>query len=377
MQPELATTHGCVSRVSWAFAKVVVFESGSLVTTPDDKRYATPAIPHDAGLLAAAFSASPVPTLVVRIDGAEATIAVANPAFCVLAGWTAEDLRGRPYPLGDEASLEGADALRAALAGRRAVQVAVLDRTADVAVDVRIAPLDASVGHGDHLCVTHLPLGSAGGEHASVLQAALDQKTALLHELDHRVKNNLQVITSLVLLKARRTVDGPARAALNSMADRIGALSTAHRLLYPVGDVSRFDLKDFVVDFAADLASTVDPARITVTAEAGSVPVAASKAAPLALLVHELATNAVRHAFPDERTGRVLIAVRREEAAVHLMVEDDGVGREVQEGAPGFGRALVEMVVRQMRGTLTYEPSEPGTRVTVTVPLNADEVEVA
>ncbi len=356
---------------------MVVFESVSLVTTSNAGLHGAPSAPCDDALLAAVFSATPVATLVVRFEGQDAIIAAANPAFCALVARTAAALHGCHYPLEAEASPNEVEVLRAAVTARRASQVTMLDHAAGVALDVRIAPLEASSGHAEHLCITYLPLAAGGIEHAPVLQAALDQKTALLHELDHRVKNNLQVITSLVLLKARRTVDGPARTALNSMADRIGALATAHRLLYPVGDVSRFDLKDFVIDFAADLASTVDPVRIAVAAEADSVPVAASKAAPLALLVHELATNAVRHAFPEERAGRVRIAVRRDEAAAYLMVEDDGVGREVREGATGFGRALVEMVVRQMRGTLTYEPAEPGTRVTVTVPLNADEVEAA
>lgn len=325
-----------------------------------------PAPSADPDLLAAAFSANPVPSVLVDVRDPAAVIAAANPAFCALVGGAAADLVGRPYPLNP--ADDGAARLAEAVSERRPAQVALSG--AGGTAEVRLAPVLGPGGAVTHLYAAHVD----GTGHAPALQAALDQKTALLHELDHRVKNNLQVITSLILLKARRTSDATARAALSSMADRIGALSSAHRLLYPVGDVSRFDLKDFVVDFAADLAVTADSARITVAADAESVPVVASKAAPLALLVHELATNAIRHAFPGDRPGHVAIAVRREDGAARLVIEDDGIGRDASVSAgEGFGRALVDMVVRQMRGTLAYEDRQPGTRVTVTVPLRADE----
>jgi two-component sensor histidine kinase len=84
------------------------------------------------------------------------------------------------------------------------------------------------------------------------LQAALEQKTALLHEVEHRVKNSLQMTASIVLLKARRLQNPEARKVLQEIAERVGALSTAHRLLYAAGDVSRFNLRDFTVEWPAN-----------------------------------------------------------------------------------------------------------------------------
>ena len=204
------------------------------------------------------------------------------------------------------------------------------------------------------------------------LKAALDQQTALLHEVDHRVKNNLQVISSLILLKARRMSEASTRAVLNSVADRIGALSTAHRLLYASGDVSRFDLAAFASDFAADLAAIVDARRIAVTLDVDPIEVGAAKAAPLALLVHELATNAARHAFPDERCGTVAIAAKRGGDGLTLTVSDDGIGLGASRPNPdGFGRSLVEMMVRQMRGEVAFEDAAPGTHARARIPLDA------
>ncbi len=214
------------------------------------------------------------------------------------------------------------------------------------------------------------------GERTAALQAALVQKTALLHEVDHRVKNNLQVISALMLLKARRTPPGEARDALQAMADRIGALSTAHRMLYSSGDIAHFDFQEFTGDFLNDLTAGVEE-RVSIESSIDAMAVSAAMAAPLALLLHELATNAVRHAFPGGREGRISIIAKRGENGMSLLVEDDGIGLE--SGVPnpaGFGRMLIDMVVRQMRGQVSYPETPRGTRVAITIPLEHREAVV-
>jgi len=202
------------------------------------------------------------------------------------------------------------------------------------------------------------------------LSAALEQKTALLHEVDHRVKNNLQVISSLMLLKARRTPEGDARDALQGMAERIGALSTAHRMLYSEGDCTHFNLGDFAAEFLSDVNAGLDHDKQRVEAEVEPIAVAAAMAAPLALLIHELTANALRHAFPNAREGRVSITARRTEAGMQLTIRDDGVGLAAAAPNPaGFGRNLVEMVVRQLRGTIAWADAGPGTHVEIDIPL--------
>ncbi len=110
--------------------------------------------------------------------------------------------------------------------------------------------------------------------------------------------------------------------------------------------------------------------RLDASIDTISVP--AAMAAPLALMMHELATNAVRHAFPGERSGRVCITAARQNETLRFVVEDDGVGVGSGPANPaGFGRSLVDMVVRQMRGTIAYGDAAPGTRVEITIPLDA------
>jgi two-component sensor histidine kinase len=116
----------------------------------------------------------------------------------------------------------------------------------------------------------------------------------------------------------------------------------------------------------------LDPDRRRVEADVEPIAVAAAMAAPLALLIHELTANALQHAFPDEREGRVSIAARRTEAGMHLTIRDDGIGLAAAPPNPaGFGRNLVEMVVRQMRGTITWTDGGPGTTVEIDIPLRA------
>jgi two-component sensor histidine kinase len=205
------------------------------------------------------------------------------------------------------------------------------------------------------------------------LREALEQRTALLHELDHRVKNNLQLISSLMLLQARRTDDPAVRAALDGMLERLHAIATVHRRLFQNEDVQRFDLAEFVRDLVADLAGDAPPG-LTFKCTLKPVEVPASRAASLALLIDELVVNAIRHAFPDGRAGRVLIAAHKTDGMLRIEITDDGVGMPDPTGGTederrGFGLTIVELLGRQLRASIRREDAQPGLRTVVTLPL--------
>lgn len=205
------------------------------------------------------------------------------------------------------------------------------------------------------------------------LQAALDEKAALLQELDHRVKNNLQVVSSLMLLKSRRIKDRLARGVLTNMAERIGALSTAHRLLYADAGATWFDLREFLTDLSRDLMVPVNPADIELSLDLDPLAISGDKAAPLALLVNELVSNALRHAFPDRR-GRLSVTAKRD-GGLRIVVEDDGIGLANHASSDeGFGKTLIDMLARQLRATLAWEDAGPGTRIVLALPLADEEV---
>ena len=133
------------------------------------------------------------------------------------------------------------------------------------------------------------------------LAQSLETRTALLHEVDHRVKNNLQMVSAMILLQSRAIADEGIQQSLLEMLSRVEALGTVHRRLYQSDDVTRFDISDFVRDLVTDLASVQVRNGITLSFDLATVTVPAEHAAPIALIVNELTTNALKHAFPEGR----------------------------------------------------------------------------
>ena len=201
---------------------------------------------------------------------------------------------------------------------------------------------------------------------SAALAEALAQKDALLHEIDHRVKNNLQLIASLILLQSRRTADEAARAALKTVLDRVTAVATVHRRLFQ-GDPLRFDVADFVRDLTADLAAAAGRDDLEIVLELDHVSIAAASAAPLALVVNELLGNALKHAFPVGHPGRLRVSLHSGEDGCRLVVADDGAGLDGQP--PGFGLTIVRLLCQQLHAEFDLADAQPGVRATVVVPM--------
>lgn len=204
------------------------------------------------------------------------------------------------------------------------------------------------------------------------LQSALDQRSALLNELDHRVKNNLQLISSLMLMQARRA-DPAVRTALMSMQERLSALAVVHRRLFQSEDVSAFDLAEFIRDLVSELTASAAGREIEIVCRLEPVSAPAAQAASLALLINEILTNAYRHAFPPGRAGRLCVSLANTDSQLWIEIADDGVGRaegrEIADDERGFGLTIVELLGRQLQARIEREDAHPGFRVTIRVPL--------
>lgn len=208
------------------------------------------------------------------------------------------------------------------------------------------------------------------------LQAALDETTTLLHDVDHRSKNNLQSLASLAVLKARRVKDPTIANALRSMAERIGAVATVQRLIYAEDGATWFDLREFLTDLPRDLVVANQPADVELSLDLANVALSAMKAAPIALLVNELIGNALRHAFPQGR-GRLSVSSRFN-GDLCIVVEDDGLGLASHRSPEGaFGKDLIDMLARQLRGAVAWEDAAPGTRAVLVIPLAEQDVKGA
>jgi PAS domain S-box-containing protein len=135
----------------------------------------------------------------------------------------------------------------------------------------------------------------------SDLEAALDAKTLLLHEVDHRVKNNLTMIGSLLRLQARSISDPAVSSKLETMLERVDALATVHRRLYQSDDVTRFDVGAFTENLISDVVGASRRNDIKLVSNISQIEVPSSRAASLGLILNEIATNAIKHLPTGER----------------------------------------------------------------------------
>ncbi len=198
------------------------------------------------------------------------------------------------------------------------------------------------------------------------LTAALEAKTLLLHEVDHRVKNNLTMIGSLLRLQARTIGDAAIAGKLEAMLQRIDALATVHRRLYQSGDIARFDIGAFTENLVSDVVSSSGRDEIEVRLETESIAIPAAHAAAFGLVLNEILTNAVKHGFSDGRGGVLEVIARREGDRARIVIADDGPGlAEGQPPAGGLGAMLVQRLSRQLGATVAWDGTGPGTRVSV------------
>lgn len=203
------------------------------------------------------------------------------------------------------------------------------------------------------------------------LRASLAEKEVLLKEVHHRVKNNLQVVSSLLSLQSRQS-PGSAQAAFKESEDRIKSMALAHEKLYESRSLSAFDFSVYLRDLLASLFRSygVDPARIRHRFELQDVRVGIDAAVPLGLIVNELVSNALKHAFPDGRSGEVTITLASGDGTVRVSVSDDGVGLPAGLDVTltrSLGLRVVSALAKQVGATLTITPGPPRTTFLLTL----------
>lgn len=182
------------------------------------------------------------------------------------------------------------------------------------------------------------------------LNASLAEKDALMREIHHRVKNNLQIISSLLSMQQRALTDAPAKAALGDTRQRISALALIYRTLYQSEDIRHADAKVFLTELVGQLIAS-EAGRgplVTSSVEADSLFVDPDKLAPLALWLVEAVTNAQKHAFAG-RGGELKVRFKVDGETSLLEVEDDGPGAAGVAEA-GVGRTLMGAFAKQLRG---------------------------
>jgi PAS domain S-box-containing protein len=190
------------------------------------------------------------------------------------------------------------------------------------------------------------------------LSSSLKERELLLQEMHHRVKNNLQVISSLIRMQARQVEHGPSRSALEECQSRVEAIALIHEQLYRASNFESVPFSEYANNLAHAVfrATDTSPSSIHLDFAASEVTLPIDKAIPCGLILNELMTNAVKHAFPDQRRGTVKVRLASgADAEVELSVTDDGVGLGTDFHArrsASLGVQLVLTLVEQLDGRL-------------------------
>jgi PAS domain S-box-containing protein len=337
---------------------------------------------------AAAVRATRMPMVITDPAQQDNPIVFCNEAFQSLTGYTRDEIVGRNcrFLQGPDTDPEAVERVRVAIAEGHDVDVDLLNYRKDGSTfwnALYLSPVRDKQGTIRFFFASQMDVSERVeanqiindqkllverevGRRTAELQAALDAKTLLLHEVDHRVKNNLMMIGSLLRLQVR-TIEDPAVAAkLDSMLERVDALAVVHRQLYQSSDLSRFDLGTFARNLATDVVGASGRADIDLHLDARPLLVDAANASALGLILNEILTNAIKHAFSDGRGGRLSVVVDEDADRGLIRICDDGSGIPSAKRTKSIGTSLITRLARQAKAEAIWSDNAPGTCVTIT-----------
>ncbi len=188
------------------------------------------------------------------------------------------------------------------------------------------------------------------------LKDALKEKEVLLKEVYHRTKNNMHAISSLISLQTNNVKNPEIRQIFKETQARIQAMALVHRMLYKTKDLSKLDLKDYLKELARAAAADYKAANVRLNLELDSAPVSLDVATHCGLIVNELLSNSMKHAFPNKRGGKISISLRAKGNVIELAYSDNGIGFPEGfqiERSSSLGLRLVDTLARkQLQGSL-------------------------
>ena len=203
-------------------------------------------------------------------------------------------------------------------------------------------------------------------------KATLAQRDLLLREVYHRVKNNLQMVDGLIVMQSRQLTDPDARAALRGLRDRVFALGLVHQQLMSSSDLKTFDIAPFLNELSSNIINGGPGSEVELSVEAIPLDVGLDFAIPLGLLVNELVTNSLKHAFPEGK-GEIDVNLSRTDLGeLLLVVADNGKGYDAQPLAKrsskgALGSTIIAGLVTQLEGTIMVESRQGLTRSEIRV----------
>jgi two-component sensor histidine kinase len=205
------------------------------------------------------------------------------------------------------------------------------------------------------------------------LRRSLDEKEVLLKEIHHRVKNNLQIVSSLIDLQAGQAPDPTIQQMFRDSRDRIRSMALLHEKLYQSSDLTHIDLPDYIKILSGELFHSYGamPDLISLEVQVDKISLGINEAIACGLIINELVSNALKHAFPEDRSGKICISLRASGAdKLCLTISDDGVGLPEDldlSRTQSLGLKLVASLANQLRGKLEFSTTT-GADFSVTFP---------
>lgn len=199
----------------------------------------------------------------------------------------------------------------------------------------------------------------------TIISKALDEKDTLLREIHHRVKNNLQLVSSLLGLQSMHIDDPTALEAINSGKSRVKSMALIHQDLYHKENLTGVSVRDYIEKLSSELIATfrVDQEVIELYTDIPDLLLDVDTLIPLGLIINELLTNALKYAFPDHRKGRIVIRLRETAGQLQMEVSDNGIGIDLSKASDSsFGYKLIDTLLDQLEGEMTREVDN-GTRL--------------
>jgi PAS domain S-box-containing protein len=205
------------------------------------------------------------------------------------------------------------------------------------------------------------------------IKKSLSEKEVLLREVHHRVKNNLQIINSLISLQQEHITDKKASASFVDIHNRVMSMAAVHENLYASGTYTEIKLSDYVKPMALNLFNTynINPKNVSLKTAIDNIPLDVDMAIPCSIIISELISNSLKHAFPNGK-GEITIEFHQStDSNVQLTISDNGVGIPDNidlDSSKSFGLWLVKILAEQLWGTVLFE-RDKGTKVKVEFPV--------
>lgn len=204
------------------------------------------------------------------------------------------------------------------------------------------------------------------------IQALLAEKELLIKEVHHRIKNNMAALTSILSLQGKMSSDPATEKALNDVKSRMQSMALLYERLYRSDNVREMPIGNYLPDMINEIASMFHSRpEVAIEKHIDNFILDAKTMSVLGLIVNELMTNAMKHAFEGRDSGNIIVAAAQQDGHASLIIEDNGIGIPESvdiDNSPSFGLRLVGILIRQLDGTITIA-RKGGTRFTITFPL--------